>query len=43
MEWVWISVIQHNQPEAVKLKVRGHKLRAFYIGKVALKHKTWAT
>jgi len=39
MEWVGISVIKHSQPEGVKLKVRGHKLRAFYIGKEGIKTK----
>jgi hypothetical protein len=37
MEWVGISVIKHIQPEGVKLKVRGHKLRAFYVGKGSIK------
>jgi hypothetical protein len=28
MEWIGISLIKHSQPESVKLKVRGHKLRS---------------
>jgi len=39
MEWVGISVIKQSQPEDVKLKVRGHILRAFYIGKGGIKTK----
>jgi hypothetical protein len=27
MEWIGISVVKHSQPESVKMKVRGHKLR----------------
>jgi pyruvate formate-lyase activating enzyme-like uncharacterized protein len=40
MEWVGISMIKHSQPEGVKLKVRGHKLRVFYIGKRDIKTKS---
>jgi hypothetical protein len=28
MKWLWISIIKCIQPQGVKVKMRGHKLRS---------------